>query len=410
VLERVFPWTCVGCEGAPNLPCCDRCLAAIRWIKDSHLPALRLPLASPRATCVTLSGSAPAFSGFGDCCYRRAKTRSARGSPCCAEVRSPACASPTLRRCSRIGSLWIHRLRRRAPVPLHLERLRTAASTALPSPQARGRFAHGRSLSGYGCGALLLRLASTMRIDAERPPSLCIERGTKGRPAPYPARRRCMYVEQRRPMRARVFSLTKEPRQSTCSSWLARLALTCQARTKSLDEETYATLRAPEASAPARFLAENLSLLIPWPDARRRRGRDECGILRRARTPCCWRWTWREPPSRRSTRGLNRRRQIDLDRPCFRARSVDKWSRSISRPAVVPGDGRLAEACGVLLFDTFLIDQRSADTHEIPRSPRPQRTSRSNPWPPDPSLPEGLVDDPSGSSVSRRSVAVRTDT
>ncbi|HSD09686.1 MAG TPA: ComF family protein [Candidatus Binatia bacterium] len=63
VLDQVFPWVCVGCEGAADFALCDRCMAGIRWIEEPTCPRCGLPLASaPSHLCGRCAGRPPAFS------------------------------------------------------------------------------------------------------------------------------------------------------------------------------------------------------------------------------------------------------------------------------------------------------------------------------------------------------------
>jgi len=80
VLERVFPWTCVGCEGAAKFALCDRCLAAIRWIKDPICPRCGLRWQVRRATCVDVVWLGPRHSsGFGRLLLRPSEERDPLG-------------------------------------------------------------------------------------------------------------------------------------------------------------------------------------------------------------------------------------------------------------------------------------------------------------------------------------------
>jgi SAM-dependent methyltransferase len=177
--------------------------------------------------------------------------------------------------------------------------------------------------------------------------------------------------------------------------------------------ETYATLPAREASAPARFLAENLSLLIPGRtlDVAAGRGRNAVFLAAHGHRVLA------VDLARTALEAIDPRAaidvaQVDLDRPCFRARSVDNVvSINFLDRRLFPEMVGWLKPGGVLLFDTFLIDQRSRGH---PRNPafllahnelldriRGLRILRYR---------EGLVDDPSGSSYRAGVVAVRTDT
>jgi tellurite methyltransferase len=177
-------------------------------------------------------------------------------------------------------------------------------------------------------------------------------------------------------------------------------------------DHAYATLSTCEVSAPARFLAENLSLLIPGRtlDIAAGRGRNAVFLAAHghrvlavdvARTAL-------EAIAPRS--GIDVA-QVDLDRPCFRARSVDNVvSINFLDRRLFPEMVGWLKPGGLLLFDTFLIDQASRGH---PRNPafllghnelidriRGLRILRYR---------EGLVDDPPGSSYRAGVVAVRTN-
>jgi tellurite methyltransferase len=176
-------------------------------------------------------------------------------------------------------------------------------------------------------------------------------------------------------------------------------------------DEDYAALPTPEASAPARFLAENISLLARGRtlDLAAGRGRNAVFLAAHghrvlavdvARTAL-------EAIDHRATIDIV---QVDLDRPCFRPRSVDNVvSINFLDRRLFPEMIGWLKPGGVLLFDTFLIDQ-SGFGH--PRNPafllahnellqriRGLRIVRYR---------EGLVSDSSGPSYRAGAVAVRT--
>ncbi len=177
--------------------------------------------------------------------------------------------------------------------------------------------------------------------------------------------------------------------------------------------EAYATLPAPEASAPAPFLAENFPLLIPGRtlDVAAGRGRNAVFLAAHGHRVLA------VDVARTALEAIDPRAaidvaQVDLDHPCFRARSVDNVvSINFLDRRLFPEMVGWLKPGGVLLFDTFLIDQRGRGH---PRNPafllghnelidriRGLRILRYR---------EGLVDDPPGSSYRAGVVAVRTDT
>ncbi len=177
--------------------------------------------------------------------------------------------------------------------------------------------------------------------------------------------------------------------------------------------ETYTKLAAPEASAPARFLAENISLLIPGRtlDLAAGRGRNAVFLAAHGHRVVA------VDVARTALETIDPRvaidvAQVDLDRPCFRARSVDNVvSINFLDRRLFPEMVGWLKPGGVLLFDTFLIDQRRCGHPQNPAfllahnelldRIRGLRILRYR---------EGLVDDPSGSSYRAGVVAVRTDT
>jgi tellurite methyltransferase len=176
--------------------------------------------------------------------------------------------------------------------------------------------------------------------------------------------------------------------------------------------QAYAPLPASEASPPARFLAENITLLTPGRtlDLAAGRGRNAVFLAAHGHRVLA------VDVARTALQAIDRRdaidvAQVDLDRPCFRARSVDNVvSINFLDRRLFPEMIGWLKPGGVLLFDTFLIDQRSRGH---PRNPafllahnelldriRGLRILRYR---------EGLVSDPSGSSYRAGIVAVRTD-
>jgi ComF family protein len=129
VLERVFPWTCVGCEGAAKFALCDRCLAAIRWIKDPICPRCGLPLASPPShLCGRCLARPPAFFRLrAIACYRPSEERDPLGVALRALKygRRRALAQPLSTLLADRFPLDPSDYDVVAPVPLHLERLRS---------------------------------------------------------------------------------------------------------------------------------------------------------------------------------------------------------------------------------------------------------------------------------------------
>jgi ComF family protein len=128
VLDQVFPWTCVGCEGAANFALCDRCLTAIRWIKDPFCPRCGLPLASgPGHLCGRCLARPPAFSRLrAIACYRPSEERDPLGVALRALKygRRRALAQPLSMLLADRFPLDPSDYDVVAPVPLHLERLR----------------------------------------------------------------------------------------------------------------------------------------------------------------------------------------------------------------------------------------------------------------------------------------------
>lgn len=129
VLDQVFPWVCVGCEGAANFALCDRCLAGIRWIKEPICPRCGLPLASPPShLCGRCVARPAAFSRLRAIAgYRSSEERDPLGVALRAlkYAGRRALAQP-------LSTLLADRFPfdpcgydRIAPVPLHLERLRS---------------------------------------------------------------------------------------------------------------------------------------------------------------------------------------------------------------------------------------------------------------------------------------------
>jgi ComF family protein len=129
VLDQVFPWTCAGCQEAASFALCDRCLAGIRWIKEPICPRCGLPLASPPShVCGRCLDRPPAFSKLrAIACYRPSE----ESDPLGVSLRAlkyagrRALAQP-------LSTLLADRFPFDpsaydliAPVPLHLERLRT---------------------------------------------------------------------------------------------------------------------------------------------------------------------------------------------------------------------------------------------------------------------------------------------
>lgn len=129
LLDQLFPWVCVGCERAANFALCDRCLAGIRWITEPLCPRCGLPLASPPShLCGRCLARPPAFSRLrAIACYRPSEERDPLGI-----------ALRALKYAGRraLGQPLSTLLADRfpfdpsgydliAPVPLHLERLRS---------------------------------------------------------------------------------------------------------------------------------------------------------------------------------------------------------------------------------------------------------------------------------------------
>ncbi|HSD09685.1 MAG TPA: class I SAM-dependent methyltransferase [Candidatus Binatia bacterium] len=176
--------------------------------------------------------------------------------------------------------------------------------------------------------------------------------------------------------------------------------------------ETYATLPAPEEPEPAQFLAENISLLTPGRtlDVAAGRGRNAIFLAAHGHRVLA------VDLSRSALEAIGRRAaialaQVDLDHPCFRAGSLDNVvSINFLDRRLFPEMMGWLKPGGVLLFDTFLIDQRGRGH---PRNPafllahnelleriRGLRVLRYR---------EGLVSDSSGTSYRAGAVAVRTD-
>ena len=172
----------------------------------------------------------------------------------------------------------------------------------------------------------------------------------------------------------------------------------------------YATLPAPEESVPAPFLAENISLLAPGRtlDLAAGTGRNAIFLAAHGHRVLA------VDVARTALEAIRRRSaidvaQVDLDQPCFHPCSVDNLvSINFLDRRLFPEMLGWLKPGGVLLFDTFLIDQRERGH---PRNPafllahnelleriRGLRILRYR---------EGPVSDPSGTSYRAGAVAVR---
>jgi ComF family protein len=130
VADQLFPWFCVGCQVPADGALCSACLSRIRWIGEPWCPQCGLPLASgPSHPCGRCATDPPAFARLrAIACYRPADEErdplglALRGL----KYGGRRALAPTLstllaerfpfERCAHDVA---------APVPLHVDRLRT---------------------------------------------------------------------------------------------------------------------------------------------------------------------------------------------------------------------------------------------------------------------------------------------
>ena len=130
LLDGLFPWSCVSCKGRATSPLCSRCLERVHWITEPWCPQCGLPLASPPShPCARCLTDPPAFS----------RLRALAGyRPADEELDPVGTALRAMKYGSRralarpLSTLLADRFpfdpsdyEVIAPVPLHLERLRT---------------------------------------------------------------------------------------------------------------------------------------------------------------------------------------------------------------------------------------------------------------------------------------------
>jgi tellurite methyltransferase len=176
--------------------------------------------------------------------------------------------------------------------------------------------------------------------------------------------------------------------------------------------EAYGTQPSPEEPRPTQFLVDNLSLLTPGRtlDVAAGRGRNAIFLAAHGHRVLAVDVARGALASIRARAAIDLA-QVDLDHPCFRPRTLDNVvSINFLDRRLFPEMIAWLKPGGVLLFDTFLIDQRD---HGHPRNPafllahnellqriRGLRVLRYR---------EGLVSESSGVSYRAGAVAVRMD-
>jgi ComF family protein len=130
VVDALFPWSCVSCGGARGAAICRLCLDRVQWITEPWCPRCGLPLASaPSHLCGRCLSDPPPFSRLRAlACYRPAEEEK---DPIGTALRALKYGSR--RALARpLSMLLAERFPFPgaaydviAPVPLHIERLRT---------------------------------------------------------------------------------------------------------------------------------------------------------------------------------------------------------------------------------------------------------------------------------------------